>query len=148
MRGEGGAKENENTKHERKMRTGVWRNRGSKQAEKKIRKCLHFKCKIWEDRRKEGNIQWKIKWGYVSVSPGIFINHPNMTKETKVLGNIKAKENDIITSVLRLLLLVTKWLIFYNSRTWYNFFLNPRPFGVFWVYINFDSSSGISGSQY
>ena len=31
-----------------------------------------------------------------------------MTKETKVLGNIKAKENDIITSMLRLLLLVTR----------------------------------------
>ena len=35
MRGEGGAKENENTKHERKMRNWVWRNRGSKQDEKK-----------------------------------------------------------------------------------------------------------------
>lgn len=37
-----------------------------------------------------------------SVSPGIFINHPNMTKETKVLGNIKAKENDIITSNVKI----------------------------------------------
>ena len=39
---------------------------------------------------------------FIFCLPGIFINHPNMTKETKVLGNIKAKENDIFTSDVKI----------------------------------------------